>query len=346
MEEPLENPFPYSRPVSGTGFCGRAPEIARLTGALDAGARWWVGPAGWGVSSLLDAVGARLPPGRTVRRVDLWPALSRDGVLRALGPGAVGADPAPGPGSGRHREPADAHRGDPPVLLVEGAAAAAGEWAEIVGEAREDRWDGAAVVWGSSRPGEDPGGADDAAPGPFRDAGAVRRLRLGPIPLEAWLPFVLEKFLETRRWIANEHVEAAVRRTGGHPRHTQHLFHLLWAGCEPDAGVEEGRLEGAHRTLLRREGRRFSEMWAAMTLNQRRVLRGLALEGPDASPFAASFVRAHHLTSPSSAQRALQALEARGVIRRSGGIRPVRDPLLPDWIRMREGEPGHPVAGS
>jgi hypothetical protein len=198
-------------------------------------------------------------------------------------------------------------------------------------------------VWGEDRQGGRPGRSREPGSGAPWEPGEGRTLRLGPIPAGAWLPYVLERFLETRRWIANEHVEAGVARTGGHPRHTQHLFGLLWEGCEAGGGVEEPDLDRAFGTLVRRVGQAFDLLWAELTPNQRRVLRGLALEGAGARPYSSSFVRSHHLASPSSAQRALEALEERGVVDRAGDGHPVRDPLLPAWVRTREAGAGREV---
>jgi len=348
----MENPFQHTRPVAAADLCGREPELRRIAGSLDAGTRWTVGPPGWGVSSLLGALAGNLSAGRTVVRIDLWPGLQRDAVLRELrsgpdpdpepGGGAGDADPA-GP-SGRGDRDAGAPDGSPPVLLVEGGGAAVSEWSPALLDAIHDAWRGGAVVWGVDRQGKRPGGAGEPGGGGPWEPGKGRHLRLGPVPAGAWLPYVLERFLETRRWIANEHVEAAVARTGGHPRHTQHLFGLLWEGCEAGDGVQDADLDRTFRTLVRRVGQAFGLLWGELTPNQRRVLRGLALEGADARPYSSSFVRSHHLASPSSAQRALEALEERGLVDRAGGGHPVRDPLLPPWIRMREADAGRKVS--
>lgn len=371
----MTNPFPAGPPVRGGDFCGREPELTRVQRLLrDRGVAWVAGEPGSGVTSLGLEVAERSR--RRTARLDLWCVPGPRSLVRSLAEVLGAREPSPSRGPVGRPSEAGPSSGDPEGpegdglqrtvrRLVAGRASEAPLLLIVDGAERlaeEELRPALAGLRRAAAPGSGARGADggDApAPGAPESSGPgggsrtallftghlPRRLRelagddpflrLGSIPYEAWLPFTLERFLETDRWIANEDVEAAVRFTGGHPRYTHQLLHLLWAGCDPGGRVTGETLAAAKEQLLGREGTGFQAAFRLLTPNQRRVLRGLALED-DPRPFSARFVARHGLASPSSVQRALEALVDAGLVRRDadGGPR-IRDPLLGRWLRWR-----------
>lgn len=343
----MDNPFSYSGPVSGRNFCGREAELSRLEeAALGGGAAAVVGRPGGGISSLAAELERRLGErGQNVTRVELAPEVgpraAREAVSSALARSGAAGRSGPGPGllvDDAHRLAEDGHG----ELRRRLATAATGR-GDFTLACLATRPSAVRDLVRSSGPERSGGAGEAAAPDPEGDVGRLPvsvSVGLDPIPAAAWLPFVLERFLDTDRWIANEHVEAAVSLTGGHPRTTQHLFHVLWSAVVAGRAVADGDVEEAFRVVLGRETACLEARLEALTPNQRRTLAGIAREGPEVEPFSSRFVRRNELASPASVQRALQALRRADLVDTAregegdGGLR-VTDPLLEALLRRR-----------
>ncbi len=337
----MENPFVVERPVVGDGLCGRDPVLERL---LEAAGRGEVGTAvgrrGAGVTSVAREMARRLAA--RGRRAVLVDAAGRESAA-ALAADALGAlESSSGPGA-TDRGPVEAR---PPADPAERLAAAARAL---------DAGDGAPLHLVLDGLGRGGGATDrselvEAAAGTGVGLTVLRQgepasrepgsgPEIGPIPEAAWMPYVLERFLRTDRWIANEHVRRAVEATGGRPLHAQLLFHLIWRASDPGGRVDEETLEAAHRRLLVRAGGRFRLLLDPLTGNQRRLLEALARAEPPVHPYASDFVVRHGFASPSSVQRAMGALEDAGLVQEDGeeGPRPA-DPVLARWLRRPRAE--------
>jgi hypothetical protein len=161
---------------------------------------------------------------------------------------------------------------------------------------------------------------------------AAEHYPLRPIAERHWQPFVAERFDQAGKGISTEAVRAVCDLTGGHPFYVQHLCHVLWERCPRGETVGPGALDAAVEVLLGRESYAYTALWESMTKNQRRLLRGLAAE-PGAAPFASGFARRHGLASPSSVQRAAEALVARDLIDREDGSYAILDRFFALWVR-------------
>lgn len=339
----MENPFVVERPVVGEELCGREPILERLQQAARRGEpAALIGGRGAGLTSLARELGRRLAAeGRPTLVVD---AAGREsaGALAADGLTALrGAAGPPGPVGAGGRE---AREADATEDLVERLAAGDGdrsrhlvldglgrrgpvEGLDELASAAAEAGSGVTALW----QGEEGGTEGLLAPD-----GASERL--APIPLAAWMPHVLERFLRTDRWIANDHVARAVEATGGRPLHAQLLFHLVWEEAGPEGRVDEADLERAHRRLGVRAGARFRLLLDPLTGNQRRLLEALAGAEGTVHPYASDFVRRHGFASPSSVQRALGALRDAGLVEEADtGPRP-SDPVLARWLRRPRAE--------
>lgn len=359
----MENPFVVDRPVTGDELCGREPTLERL---LEAARRSEpaaaIAPRGGGASSVARELARRIAAeGRTAVLVETADRPHAVGLLdeavQAAGERASrekgGAAPVGGePGGGEpDRAVADRVRelaagtGEDGLHLVLDGLGRRGDVEGLGGLARAARAEGVGVtaLWQGS-PGDDGGPLAPADPEGEGDGGGSDHLprdtaTLGPVPLAAWLPYALERFLRTDRWIANEHVRRAVESTGGRPLHTQLLLHLIWSEAGPEGGVDGGVLERAGRRLLVRSGRRFRLLLDPLTRNQRSLLEALALSRGRVRPYASDFVRRHGFASPSSVQRALNALRDLELVEDAGGEGPrPADPLLVRWLRRRRAE--------
>ena len=317
-------PFVTHRPVDGDDLCGREPVLDRLVGfSADSPPVAVTGEPGAGFTSLARELARRWSEtGRRTLRLDL--SLAEDEAdVRALW------------------ERADLGGGDAhaPAILLDGVGrlGEAPELAQVIAELP----DGATLVVLGPAAGRAVSALEKRDPSP---------VELKRIPFAAWLPYTLERFLRTDRWVGDEHVEACVALTEGHPRRTTALLAELWAGAG-DGRVGPETVRGAWRVLLGRADAGFLELLAGLTANQRRVLRGLAAETGgegEVRPYASEFLRRHGLSSPSSVQRCLQSLEQRWLTRETPRGPTVRDPLLAAWLRRQreravDGGDGHPT---
>lgn len=329
----MPNPFVVGPPVRGADLCGRDVEVQRIASVLREGGSVAVcGVAGCGLTSLALAVAGRVGgterPAVRVETSEAEDAGAADGLLRRAMEGIEGhAEGSGGPFhlllDGLRREAAvEAGR----HLLRRTAGRRAGTL--LLGAPRLVP-DLAAELGPSGGSGDTGGGGG----GSGRHAGTIE---LSSPPAAAWLPYVLERFLETDRWIGNRHVEAVLETTGGVPRPTQAVLRALWDATGTERGLPDGAVERALALAVDRETAGFRRLMDGLTVNQRRVLRGLA-RLPDVPPFSGRFVSEQGLASPSSVQRALQALEELGLAVRDDEDRPrPADPLLERWLRRQE----------
>lgn len=305
------SPFVTDRPVTGDDLCGRQPLLEAVMEAPAEGTPTAVvGEPGSGFTSLARELARRWSErGRTAVLVDATLSLSADEVGELIE---------------RARRAATAQGEDrSPVLLLDGLGRL-GEPPELAGLLAEWSADAAVVLLG-------PGAAEV---GRSLGGDGLEVPTLDRIPFRAWLPFVLERFLHTDRWIGDEHVAACVDRTDGHPRHTPRLLAEVWLRSAHDR-VDERVLEAAWGSLLGRSASGFLELLAGLTENQRRVLHGLALEaggeGP-IRPYSSAFLERHGLPSPSSVQRSVQSLADRRLVADDTDGPRVRDPVLAAWL--------------
>lgn len=329
----MQNPFEVDRPVTGDDLCGREPALVRLVEeALEDRPAAATGRRGSGLTSVARELTRRLRArGRLVLLLDAA-AVSSTGEVASLAleeaerAGEAPQSPRPR-NDGVDEESALARlaRLDPerPVHLVvddPGRRGGVAGLEELAGAARAAGL-GLTVLARRRALGE----------GPASSVGGL--VQLGPVAEAAWLPYVLERFLRTERWIGNDHVRWAVEATGGGARHTQLLFHFLWEEAGPEGRVDVRATGRAHRDLLARAGGRFELLLDSLTANQRRLLYGLARADPPVQPYAADFVRRHGLASPSSVQRALSSLREAGLVEEGDGGPGPADPVLGRWLR-------------
>ena len=90
------------------------------------------------------------------------------------------------------------------------------------------------------------------------------------------------------------------------------------------------------QVLLAREAGAYSTLWESLTINQRRFLRGLAVEDHHVSLYSLAFVQKYGLGNPSAIQRLSAALLKRDVIDRNARSFVISDRFFRIWIRERE----------
>jgi hypothetical protein len=160
--------------------------------------------------------------------------------------------------------------------------------------------------------------------------GQAETQRLGPLPSAAVVDVVVERFQATDR-DPGDVLGDLVSLAAGHPQRSMLLAHHLWRAT-PLNGVADGEAWGrALAAALRATSPASESRFEAMTPNQQRVVRGIAVHG---SPWSARLG-----LTPGSAGSSLRQLTDAGDVHREAG-EPVRlvDPLLAEWLRRRFGD--------
>jgi hypothetical protein len=160
---------------------------------------------------------------------------------------------------------------------------------------------------------------------------SAKRIELGPIPADAFRPFVREGFRENDRDITDEVVDRVLGITGGHPYATQQLCYFLWAETSEGGTADDERLASALSRLLVSEHTHFSDLWDRATGNQRILLSALAEES--GRPQTRDYQTRHGLRGSSTTQKTVNALIQQELVTKHDGFVAISEPFLADWIR-------------
>lgn len=161
-----------------------------------------------------------------------------------------------------------------------------------------------------------------------------RPLRLGKIPRDAFVPFLVEGFRHGGMDLPADLAVELCRLVDDHPYFVQTLAHELWDVARGSTSrVGEADLVQALASVVGWHDPYYRRLWERLTLYQRRCLLALAELGAGASLFAADTVARFELKSPSHVQRALEALKREELVERRNGEYGLSDPLFPHWAR-------------
>lgn len=168
---------------------------------------------------------------------------------------------------------------------------------------------------------------------------SAKRVELGLIPAEEFAPFIVARFLSTRKNIGRELVDALLDATGGHPYATQELAYFLWEETPFDSTANAAGLQAALAAVLRSEHTHFQLRWESASVAQKLVLQALADE--PGRPLTSAYRNRHELPSAATVQSALRALEQRELIgQRADRSHTLIEPFLAEWLRALSGGGG------
>lgn len=165
----------------------------------------------------------------------------------------------------------------------------------------------------------------------FNDQGRAFYLQaqsypLGKIEAHDYLSWTDGLFTEQGRQIPEAVVMEVMRRCEHHPMYIQQFLYHLWDAPQ----LDEAMVDQIERQILRRRRLEFINLWEALTLNQKKTLRLIALtKGRDL--FSAASLQMVGLNRASQATRAIEALLEREIIEKNERYH-VQDILLRKWI--------------
>ena len=156
-------------------------------------------------------------------------------------------------------------------------------------------------------------------------------LQLGPLPLDAVIDSVIERFARTRR-DPGDAVGLLVDFTRGHPQRTMLLAHHLWELTPRGSVADEGAWFEALERALRDTRAALAARYESLPVNEQRVALALA-SGPGSVYEEATYGPVG--LKRGSIRFALDALEGRGEVIRTPLGPVLTDPLLEHWLRER-----------
>ncbi len=167
------------------------------------------------------------------------------------------------------------------------------------------------------------------------------RLFLGEIPRVPFQAFLQEAFADSGFKASEEGCQAILDRAEEVPYNVQRLAHGAW---EMLRSGRLKRLDGvgvdlALQQLVQREDPAYTQVWSALTRNQKKALKAVLASG--GRGLQSVETTRDFSISPSSMQVALRALEDRHILRQESRIGDVRhrlvDPFLGAWLEEVQG---------
>lgn len=166
-----------------------------------------------------------------------------------------------------------------------------------------------------------------------RDAplfGMAEHLALDVLPTEVMTSFLVRRSRAGGKELSRPVADLLVALAGPVPNDVQHLAYEVFDVAGPT--VTAGDVGLGLRRAVEHEAGLHADRFEALSPGQRRVVAELAV-APTEQPLSAVFVRAVRLANSSSVRKALDVLQADGlVVVRDGGYR-VADPFFAAWLR-------------
>lgn len=157
-------------------------------------------------------------------------------------------------------------------------------------------------------------------------------LELGPIPLENYTAFAVEKFREGGKAIAADAVRLAYNTFRGVTLYDQLAMNNAYALTPLGETCDQTTIGHIIEDLVGQNDIRERELLQFLSEMQKAILYAIFEDEPVKGVTSAAFTKKHRLKSPSSTQAALKRLLELDLITKSDGLYSIADPMLDLWI--------------
>ena len=154
---------------------------------------------------------------------------------------------------------------------------------------------------------------------------------LAPLPLADAGDYIALRFRHTGRE-AGTALAPLLEFTRGHPQRSMMLAHYLWQGTARGETGDEGTWLSALDQAARDSAQLMRAIWRALTTNERRVARALAVT---TTPLHSEETAAAVGIKRSSIGKALESLVANADVIYEDGRPRLTDPMFELWLRGR-----------
>jgi len=167
-----------------------------------------------------------------------------------------------------------------------------------------------------------------------------QRLFLGPIPREAFRPFLERGFSFAGFTSTPEGVERILDLSEDVPYNVQRLASACWEELRvsTDHTLTAAQVDSALRTVVQGENPAYMQVWQSLTQVQKKAFKAV-IEEQGRELLARAVLQRHGLAA-SSLQRALRSLDTLGLIREDESAEGVRyrleDPFFAAWLSMAQ----------
>lgn len=318
LQPPL---FPFGRPAEGADFIGREADLLHLTELLDQGTSVLVtAPAGFGKTSLMHALGAKLKDdSRTsVVTLSLLGCRSEAAVLDAVREAIRTTLP----------ETLARDQSARAVICLDDVEALVGaSWLQETPK----NLSGTFALFGDPRAEALLGQGELLHEGEHGTGHPFGHIHLEPIPAAAWVPYLTTRFAAAGKTLPPECAHTIVASTDGIPAHVRHLAWHVGAAAREVVTAEDVRQA---EVLVRRP---YLPFWktriGAPTPRQRNLLRAVAA-GHTKGLCGSLTLDRFELGTSSTVQRSREALIGKGLLYRdpTGGLA-FTDPMFRGWVK-------------
>lgn len=160
-------------------------------------------------------------------------------------------------------------------------------------------------------------------------------ISLKPIPLQAYLPFITEHFMNYGFNIDKDAIEYLYNRFKGTTWYIQKICNELFASAEPGGTCGIKDVDTAVNVAIEEKEETFLDMLTRLTINQKALLLAMARSGKDLQPTSSDFIKKNKLSAASTVQRSLAALQEKDIVTNVNGKYFIYDFFLKEWIKKR-----------
>ena len=157
-------------------------------------------------------------------------------------------------------------------------------------------------------------------------------LELKAIPLEIYLPFVVNHFEKCQKHIDAANVEKVYNLFKGHTYYMQKTFNEAFADTPENAECTVDTIRDAIDDMVVSNDTIFREILSNIPEKQKILLDAIAREGETERITSAEFIKRHSLVSASSVQSATKKLLEKDFITEINKVYSITDKLFSMWI--------------
>ena len=157
-------------------------------------------------------------------------------------------------------------------------------------------------------------------------------IALKPIPLSAYSTFIMHHFEQSDYRIDPGAIQYMYEKFEGTTWYIQKICNELYAMAETNklCGIKD--VDTAICNVAEENEDTYKDLMTRLSANQKKLLVALAHSGRDAQPTSGGFIRKYHLTSASTVQRSLCALQEKDIVTNNDGKYYIYDYFLFHWL--------------
>lgn len=168
---------------------------------------------------------------------------------------------------------------------------------------------------------------------PFYQSASTMSLK--PIPLDVYSPFISNHFSSNGYSISSEAIEYLYQKFEGTTWYIQKICNEMFAYTDAGATCSVYDVDQAINTAVEEKDDTFQDLLTRLTINQKSLLIAMARADKDFQPTSGSFIKKYKLSSTSSVQRSLNALQEKDLITNVNGKYSIYDYFLELWLKSK-----------